>query len=116
LSHNRLLQCCSAAISLLKLVCKLLHNHTNTHARTPTVFYPFVLFFALLGFVLIMVLGKGSWLQVCYNQTSMLVLWHPIAEGPILSLNWGLEEREGKWSSNLLKLWSIVQRQEKELC
>jgi hypothetical protein len=30
LSHNRLLQCCSAAISLLKLVCKLLHNHTNS--------------------------------------------------------------------------------------
>ncbi len=60
LSHNRLLQCCSAAISLLKLVCKLLHNHTNTRTRTHAVFYPFVLFFALLGFVLIMVLGKGS--------------------------------------------------------
>jgi hypothetical protein len=34
LSHNRLLQCCSAAISLLKLVCKLLHNHINTHLHT----------------------------------------------------------------------------------
>jgi hypothetical protein len=51
LSHNRLLQCRSAAISLLKLVCKLLHNHTNTHARTHTYsVLPFYFLLCFLGF------------------------------------------------------------------